>query len=98
MFEKIFKNSKLIKETGFEYYNLEKDYDVSINFIRHETRVPPHSHEQEVFNYVFNGELSVFVDDIEKSYLTGEWINIPAGKIHSVEAKTDVILLELWKK
>jgi len=98
MFEKIFKNSNSIKETGFEYYNIQEDYDVSINFIQQGTKVPPHSHDQEVFNYVFNGEVSVFIDDIEKSYLTGEWINIPADKIHSVETKTDVILLELWKK
>ncbi len=98
MFEKIFKNSNSIKEIGFEYYNIQDDYDVSINFIQQGTKVPPHGHDQEVFNYVFNGELSVFIDDIEKSYLTGEWVNIPAGIIHSVETKTDVILLELWKK
>lgn len=98
MVEKIFKDSQLIKETGFEYYNIHEDYDVSINFIQQSTKVPPHSHDQEVFNYVFNGEFSIFIDYIEKSYITGEWINIPAGKIHSVETKTDVILLELWEK
>ena len=98
MFEKIFKDSQLIKETGFEYYNIHKDYDVSINFTQQGTTVTPHSHDQEVFNYIFNGELSIFIDGIEKSYLAGEWINIPAGRIHSVETKTDVILLELWKK
>lgn len=98
MFEKIFKNSELIKETGFEYYNLQKDYDVSINFIEQGATVPPHSHNQEVFNYVFSGEIYICIDDVEKSYSTGEWINIPAGKIHTVETKTEVILLELWKK
>ena len=98
MFEKIFKNSNSIKEIGFEYYNIQEDYDVSINFIKQGTKVPPHSHEQEVFNYVFKGELSIFIDDVEKPYLTGAWINIPAGKIHSLETKTDITLLELWKK
>lgn len=98
MFEKIFKNSQLVKEIGFEYYNIHEDYDVSINFIQQETIVTPHSHDQEVFNYVFHGEFSIFIDGIEKSYLKGEWIHIPAGRIHSVETKSDVILLELWKK
>jgi quercetin dioxygenase-like cupin family protein len=98
MFEEIFKNINSIKEIGFEYYNIQENYDVSINFIQQGTKVPSHAHDQEVFNYVFNGEFSIIIDDIEKTYLTGEWVNIPVGKIHSVETKTDVILLELWKK
>ncbi|MBA4696245.1 MAG: hypothetical protein H2069_02500 [Legionella sp.] len=98
MFEKIFKNSNVIKETGFEYFNVQEDYEVSVNFIREGIKVPPHSHDQEVFNYVFKGELSICIDDIKKPYSTGEWINISKKKIHSLETKTSVILLELWKK
>ena len=98
MFEKILKKSDAIKEANFEYYILKKNYDITINFIQQGTKISPHSHDQEVFNYVFNGEFSIFIDDTEKSYFTGDWIYIPMGKIHSVETKTEVILLELWKK
>ena len=41
MFEKILKNSNSIKEIGFEYYNIQEAYDVSINFIRQGTKVLP---------------------------------------------------------
>ncbi|OJY18190.1 MAG: hypothetical protein BGO90_11480, partial [Legionella sp. 40-6] len=98
MWEKILKNCNPIKEIGFEYYDLQKNYDVSINFITQNTQVPPHIHEQEVFNYVFEGEFSVTLDAVEKTYTAGTWIHIPAGKVHAVATKTDVVLLELWKK
>lgn len=98
MFEQIFKNCASIKEPNFEYYNLQHDFDVSINFIQKGTIVPPHSHEQEVFTYIFNGKIFISIDDERKLYLIGKWINIPANKIHSLEAETDAILLELWKK
>ena len=98
MFKEIFRNSTPVKETGFEYFDIQKDYDVSINFIQGETEIPPHPHDQEVFNYVFSDELSIIVDDKEQSYTAGDWIHISAGKVHALKTVSDVTLLELWKR
>lgn len=93
MLNKVLENMDSIKEEFFEYFNLRDNYEVSINFINKDTTVPPHSHKQSVFNYVFNGELSITLDDVEKSCCAGEWIDIPAKKIHSLKTRTDVVLL-----
>ena len=98
MFQEIFKNSKPVNEGDFEYFNVIKDFDVSVNFIKSGAKIPPHTHDQEVFNYVFDGDFTVAIDDEEKTYSVGDWIKIPANKLHSVEAKTSVTLLELWRK
>jgi quercetin dioxygenase-like cupin family protein len=98
MLNKILEHMSSTKEPFFEYFNLQDNYEISINFIQKEIAIPPHTHKQDVFNYVFKGEFSISLDDFEKTYKKGEWISIPAGTIHSLNTKSEVILLELWKR
>ena len=99
MIKNLFEELKVISEENFQYVDIGEKFDVSINCIEKGAVVPPHTHDQEVFNYVFDGEFSVSIEGGEhKSYKKGDWINIKAGVVHSVEAKSEVSLLELWRK
>lgn len=98
MFQEIFKNMKPIDEGGFQYFEVDKIFDVSVNFIKAGEKIPFHTHDQEVFNYVFEGHFVVNLNGNHKEYTKGEWINIPANLSHAVETKTAVTLLELWRK
>jgi quercetin dioxygenase-like cupin family protein len=88
----------MIKEPLFEYFDLAKGYEVTINFIKKGADIPSHTHDQSVFNYVFEGSFFVTMYGVCKEYKHGDWIHIEASISHSVKAETDVILLELWKK
>lgn len=94
----ISKNLSLINEGLFEYADLTKKFDITINFIQSGAKISTHNHDQTVFNLVLEGSFKM-TDQIEtKTYSNGDWLRIEKNVEHSVEALTEVILLELWEK
>lgn len=96
--QKIMEGVPGIQEQGFRYFEIDQYYDVSINIIEENTKVPNHTHDQDVFNYVLQGEFIVIQDDTSKIYKQNDLIFISANTVHAVETKSEVTLLELWRK
>lgn len=98
MLDQIFNSLENVKEKGFKYVDIAKNFDVSINDIESDTIVPDHTHDQDVYNFVFEGTFKVNIEGTEKYFEKGDWIFIKANTVHSVETKNQVKLLELWEK
>lgn len=98
MLKKLTEHIKEHKEDFFRYYELHDSFEVSINFIEANADIPVHTHDKDVFNYVFEGEIELTIDGDLKTYRSGEWIYIQGTQPHSVRTKQKVTLLELWKK
>ena len=89
---------KLISEENFRYADIAEKFETSFNFIEAGASVPPHSHDDTVFNLVLQGEFEVEISGESRLYTQGQWIFIPRGVTHSVKSHSKVTLLELWEK
>lgn len=98
VFTKIFGDMEGVQEDRFKYFEPMEKFDISVNFIEGGAVVPDHTHEQDVYNYVFEGEFLVNIGGENSLLKQGDWTSIPKGVVHSVEAKAPVALLELWRK
>lgn len=87
------------REGVFEYHEFADKYDVSVNKIDPSAVVPTHTHDVEVYNYVFHGDAEIEIDGNRTRYKQGDWINIKANVEHSVHNSGSLLcLLEFWKK
>ena len=87
------------REGVFEYHEFADKYDVSVNKIDPYAVVPTHTHDVEVYNYVFHGDAEIEIDGNRTRYKQGDWINIKANVEHSVHNSGSLLcLLEFWKK
>ena len=96
--EKLLASSKEVKDESFIYFEISKNYDVSINKISAGTKVDEHTHEQEVFNYVFYGEAKFSLSGKSLKLGKGDWVRIEKEVSHSLEVVDDTCLLEFWKR
>ena len=87
-----------VKEELFEYFEVSEKFDVSINCISEGVHVPPHTHDQDVYNYVFTGTAKFTMDGEVKNLEKGDWLYIEKHKVHELATHEDVQLLEFWKK
>jgi len=55
--------------------------------------VPPHKVDGPVTVQCLRGEAMFFVGEDPKELDPGTWLHIEGGKVHSIEAKTDCVLL-----
>lgn len=55
--------------------------------------VPPHDVEGPITVQCLRGEGTFFVEDDPKAISAGSWLYLEGGKTHSIEAKTDLVLL-----
>ena len=98
MLENLLKSMPPVKEDLFEYFEVSEHYDVSINTIPANTKVPPHTHEQDVYNFVFSGKLTFSLGDTQKNLKKDDWVYIAKDTVHTLEVSEDSVLLEFWKK
>ncbi len=98
IYKKITANLKCVSEEHFRYFDLKEKFEITINFIAHSISVPDHTHEENVFNYVLEGELTVGFGSESRTLKKGDWIEIAANTTHRVSTLSDTVLLELWKK
>ena len=98
LLQEIFEDLRVINEKGFEYVELNEEFDISISSIEAGTKILPHAHKREVFNYVFSGLFRAKVGKVDTVYRPGDWLMIPAYIQHEVTAEADTKILELWKK
>lgn len=98
MLDDVFKGLSSVEEGNFRYYEIDKNYEVSINTIDPNTEIPMHEHEQDVHNYVFSGQITVVTTEGKKNLTKGDWLFVPAGMKHAVKTNESVFLLEFWKK
>ena len=100
MIDKILKQLMPVKEDNFVYYEISEKFQITINTIKNLEKIKPHSHEVDVWNYIFEGEITLnYIDKSEHEVLReGSWVFIPANKVHEVVVNKDVVILEFWKK
>jgi len=96
--EELIKGLPPIEEGLFKYFDIARAYEVTINFIKGDSSIPSHTHDQTVFNYVVEGEFEVEDKSGKTLYRKGDWIRIEKGDPHAVIAKRQTILLEFWEK
>ena len=93
-----FRELAVVDEGDFRYYNLSDVFEVTVNFVKSGTRVESHRHERDVYNRVLTGAATLTRANKEERYEAGEWLFIPAGEAHALEAHGEVSLLELWRR
>jgi len=74
----------LVKTNHFEAIRL---------FTRAGSTVPPHKVDGPITVQCLRGEATFFVDTEPREMSPGTWLHIEGGKVHSIEAKTDCVLL-----
>lgn len=74
----------LVKTAHFEVVRL---------FTRAGSSVPPHKVTGPITVQCLRGEGTFFAGTEPKEMRPGSWLHIEGGKVHSIEAKTDFVLL-----
>ncbi|GMW02213.1 MAG: hypothetical protein AMXMBFR84_33490 [Candidatus Hydrogenedentota bacterium] len=74
----------LVKTRHFETVRL---------FTRAGAKVPPHKVDGPITVQCLRGEAIFFVESEPKTVVPGMWLYLEGGKTHSIEAKSDCVLL-----
>lgn len=65
----------------------------------HDTHIPLHAHEENTFNYILEGDIKLgFENEPRREYGKGDWIFINKSTKHSLRARKESLILELWEK
>jgi quercetin dioxygenase-like cupin family protein len=98
MIQKLVEGLQPVDEGSFQYFDLVKGYEITLNFVKAGSQLPDHKHDQTVFSYVLAGEFQVTDKNGTHALKKGDWIRIPKGEEHAVIAKVETTLLEFWQK
>lgn len=83
----------------FLSYRLDaKNCDVFFSEIEANTFISEHEHEVTVLNIVIAGSITVVLNGKTKTFVLGEWCEIPAHTRHSLQANEKSRLIEFWFK
>ena len=55
--------------------------------------VPPHKVDGPIIVQCLRGEATFFAGEDPKELSPGTWLHVEGGKVHSIEARTDCVLL-----
>ena len=99
MIEELLTSLETHKENSFSYFDVSKDYEVTIMKIESNSKIPFHSHEENVYNYILQGKIELQNEnEASKIYNQGQWIFINKNKNHSLQSLAETLILELWQK
>ncbi|GMV94881.1 MAG: cupin [Candidatus Hydrogenedentes bacterium] len=70
-----------------------KHFETVRLFIRAGSTVPPHKVNGPIAVHCLRGDAVFFVKSEPRALRAGNWLHIEGGKVHTIEARTDCVLL-----
>lgn len=78
---------------GITHRNGARNYSMRYIKVKKGGSTPEHSHYYEHEIYIISGEGSVYVDGIKEDFGPSDFIFIPGGKIHRIDAKKEIKMI-----